>query len=39
MSRVIRKLENDGIALFKGRSVRIPDLEALIGEFEPDHYI
>ncbi len=39
MSRVIRRLEDDGVAVFKGRNVRIPDLEALIGEFEPDHLI
>ncbi len=35
MSRVIRKLEEDDVALFKGRMVRIPDLKTLISEFEP----
>jgi CRP-like cAMP-binding protein len=39
MSRTIRKMEDDGIAHFTGRSVRIPTREILINEFEPDVFI
>lgn len=39
MSRTIKKMEDDGIAFFSGRSVRIPDLETMVQEFEPDHFV
>lgn len=39
LSRTIRKLESDGIAIFSRRRVVIPDLEDLIQEFEPEHLV
>ena len=39
MSRTIKKMESDGVAIFSGRHVRIPDLESLLQEFEPDHFV
>jgi CRP/FNR family transcriptional regulator len=39
MSRAIHKLEQDGVAHFSGRTVRIPELSALISEFEPEHFV
>lgn len=39
MSRTIRKMETDGVARFTGRTVHIPDIESLVQEFEPDHFV
>jgi len=39
MSRTIKKMESDNIALFDGRTVTIPSVDALVNEFEPDHFI
>ena len=39
LSRTIRKLESDGVAIFSGRRVVIPDLEELVQEFEPEHFV
>jgi hypothetical protein len=39
MSRTIRKMETDGVAHFSGRTVHIPDIESLIQEFEPNHFV
>jgi CRP-like cAMP-binding protein len=36
LSRLIRELEGDGIARFGFRNVRIPDLDLLLDEIEPD---
>lgn len=35
VSRIIGRFENDGIAYFSGRSVRIPQVNALIEEIRP----
>ncbi|MBM3564972.1 MAG: Crp/Fnr family transcriptional regulator [Alphaproteobacteria bacterium] len=37
MSRAIRKLEDDGLAFFSGRTVRVPDTAALFAEIEFEH--
>lgn len=36
MSRAIRKFEDDGIAFFSGRQVRVPDLSVLIDQLQLD---
>ncbi len=36
MSRTIKKLEDDGVAKFSGRSVHIPTLENLLSEIDPE---
>ncbi len=35
LSRIIGRMENDGLAYFSGRSVDIPRIEALLGEIRP----
>jgi len=39
VSRVIHKLEEDGVALFSGRKVNIPQLDRLHMELEHEHHI
>jgi|TARA_B100002003_G_scaffold44493_1_gene39818 CRP/FNR family transcriptional regulator len=39
MSRTIKKMESDGVARFTGRTVHIPEIETLVQEFEPDHFV
>jgi len=39
MSRTIKKMESDGVARFTGRIVYIPEIETLVQEFEPDHFV
>jgi len=39
VSRVIRKIEDDGIAEFSGRMVTIPEVERLHKEIEHEHHI
>ncbi len=39
MSRTIRRFEEDGIAEFSGRTVRVPDVSSLIDEFEGEEYL
>ncbi|HIF59624.1 MAG TPA: Crp/Fnr family transcriptional regulator [Rhodospirillales bacterium] len=39
MSRTIKKMEQDGVAKFSGRRVHLPDIEALIQEFEPEYFV
>ena len=39
MSRTIAKIEQDGIAIFSGRKVIIPELNNLVQEFEPKHFV
>jgi CRP-like cAMP-binding protein len=34
LSRAIHELENDGVALFAGRTVRLPDLDRMFDELE-----
>jgi CRP-like cAMP-binding protein len=36
ISRAIRDLQSDGVATFEGRSVRVPDLDRLFDEVEPE---
>lgn len=35
VTRAIRALEDDGVATFDGRDVRVPDLDRLLDELEP----
>ncbi len=35
VSRIISRLENEGIAFFSGRSVRVPHIDALLEEIRP----
>lgn len=39
MSRAIKQLEEDGVAYFSGRSVRVPDIKRLLREIEPEGYL
>jgi CRP-like cAMP-binding protein len=39
MSRTIKQLENDGIAHFSGRTVRVPKLDNLFNELEMEHFL
>jgi CRP/FNR family transcriptional regulator len=39
MSRTIAKMEQDGIAIFSGRNVIVQELDALVQEFEPEHFV
>jgi CRP-like cAMP-binding protein len=39
MSRTIAKMEQDGIAVFSGRNVIIPEINDLFQEFEPEHFV
>lgn len=39
MSRTIKKLDADGVAVFNGRTVRVPNRHTLINEFEPDIFV
>lgn len=36
MSRTIRKFEDEGLAFFSGRTVRVPDMAALFAQIEVD---
>jgi CRP/FNR family transcriptional regulator len=35
IARTIHALESDSVAMFSGRTVRIPDLDMLLNEIEP----
>jgi CRP-like cAMP-binding protein len=39
MSRAIKRLEEDGVAYFSGRSVQVPDVKRLLREIEPEGYM
>ena len=39
MSRTIKKMDHDGVAKFSGRTVYLPDIEALMQEFEPEYFV
>ena len=39
MSRTIRQFEEDGIAEFSGRTVRVSDVSSLLDEFEGEEYL
>ena len=37
IARAIRALEDDGVATFRGRAVRVPDLDTLLDEIDVLH--
>ena len=39
LSRTIRQFEEDGIAEFSGRTVRVPEISSLLDEFEGEEYL
>ena len=39
LSRTVRQFEEDGIAEFSGRTVRVPDVSSLLDEFEGEDYL
>ncbi len=39
MSRTIRQFEEDGIAQFSGRTVRVPQVDSLLDQIEPESYL
>ena len=39
LSRTVRQFEEDGIAEFSGRTVRVPDVSSLLNEFEGEDYL
>ncbi len=39
MSRAVKQLEEDGVADFSGRSMRVPGVKRLLREIEPEGYL